>query len=473
MMKKIKKKSMKKDLLMTSLKLFHLGITIAGFVVFWLFFYSPQFMNQNVDYLVYTVYFFLTIFLYRAYDVYNIGYARITDNAFGQVLSNLISTGIVYVIASILFGGFLNPLLLLSLLVYQCLFDSLWSLIVKKIYMALHKAKRTVVVYRNRDDLKRVEEIRHMEEKFRIEKLIENPSDDYKALESEMEGFDAIIVAGVNATLRNGIAKYCIENGKLGYFAPHVGDIIMQGAKHISSFSVPILNIRRTSRSPIYIVIKRLFDIILSFAAIVLLSPIYLVTALVIKLYDHGPALYKQVRLTKDGREFKIWKFRSMRVDAEKDGVARLASENDDRITPVGKFIRACRLDELPQLFNILFGDMSFVGPRPERPEIAAQYEEEMPAFSLRLQVKAGLTGYAQIYGKYNSTPYDKLQMDLMYVNRMSISEDLRLIFATLRILFLPESTEGIAEGATTAMNHDNKECSNYNNAKAGECLEN
>ena len=144
-----------------------------------------------------------------------------------------------------------------------------------------------------------------------------------------------------------------------------------------------------------------------------------------------------------------------MKVDAEKDGVARLASENDDRITPIGKFIRAVRLDELPQLINILCGDMSIVGPRPERPEIAEQYEKEMPAFSLRLQVKAGLTGFAQVYGKYNSTPYDKLQMDLMYVNKMSITEDLRLMFATLRILFIPESTEGIADGQTTAMGYD------------------
>lgn len=452
------KKSMKKDLLMAALKLLHTGASIAGFVPVWLFFYSPQIKIQNADLLIYTVYFFAVILLFRTYDVYNIGYARITDNLFGQILSDVISSGIIYIIASILFGGFLNPLALLALCVVQGVWDVLWCFVVKRIYLAIHKAKKTVVVYRNSEDLKRLEEISHLKQKFSIEKLIENPADDYKALEKEMDGYDAVVVAGVNASLRNGIAKYCIENGLLGYFAPHVGDIIMQGAHHISSFSVPIVNIRRTSRSPFYILIKRLFDIIVSFTAIVLLSPIYLITALIIKLYDHGPVLYKQVRLTKDGREFKILKFRSMRVDAEKDGVARLASENDDRITPVGKFIRACRLDELPQFFNILFGDMSIVGPRPERPEIAAQYEEEMPAFSLRLQVKAGLTGFAQVYGKYNSTPYDKLQMDLMYVNKMSVSEDLRLMFATLRILFMSESTEGIESGATTAMGMKNSE---------------
>ena len=145
-----------------------------------------------------------------------------------------------------------------------------------------------------------------------------------------------------------------------------------------------------------------------------------------------------------------------MRTDAEKDGVARLCSgENDDRITPVGRFIRACRLDELPQLFNILGGSMSVVGPRPERPEIARQYERQIPEFSLRLQAKAGLTGYAQVYGKYNTDPYDKLQMDLMYMAKPSLLEDLRIIFATVKILFVSESTEGIQAGQTTAMHEE------------------
>ena len=166
--------------------------------------------------------------------------------------------------------------------------------------------------------------------------------------------------------------------------------------------------------------------------------------------YDHGPVLYKQVRLTKDGRLFEILKLRSMIVDAEKGG-ARLAGAHDDRITPIGRIIRAIRFDELPQLFNILKGDMSIVGPRPERPEIAEQYRQELPAFDLRLQVKAGLTGYAQIYGRYNTEPQDKLKMDLMYINHASLAEDIKLIFATVRVLFLRDSTSGVAEGQTTA----------------------
>ena len=154
-------------------------------------------------------------------------------------------------------------------------------------------------------------------------------------------------------------------------------------------------------------------------------------------------------------------------MDAEKDGVARLSTgDNDDRITKVGKVIRKVRLDELPQLFNIFSGDMSIVGPRPERPEIAAQYEAEMPEFKLRLQAKAGLTGYAQVYGKYNTTPYDKLQMDLMYIAHPSFLQDLKICFATIKILFLPESTEGVAVGATTAMDYENEEKSPENSAE-------
>ena len=179
-----------------------------------------------------------------------------------------------------------------------------------------------------------------------------------------------------------------------------------------------------------------------------------LLTALAIKFYDGEPIIYTQVRLTQDGREFKIMKFRSMRIDAEKDGVARLSKgNNDNRITLIGKFIRMCRIDELPQLFNILLGDMSIVGPRPERPEIAERYYKKIPDFKLRLQVKAGLTGYAQVYGKYNTDPYEKLEFDLLYINNMSILTDLKLIFATFGILFSSESTSGV-EGST-AMDYE------------------
>ena len=195
-----------------------------------------------------------------------------------------------------------------------------------------------------------------------------------------------------------------------------------------------------------------------SLVGLIVLSPFFLCVAIAVKAYDGGPAFYKQKRLTSGGKEFYLYKFRSMIVDAEKDGKARLAAEGDSRITPVGNFIRKTRLDELPQLINIIKGEMSIVGPRPERPEIAAEYEEEFPEFSFRLNAKAGLTGYAQVMGKYNTTPYDKLKMDLIYIQNFSLLLDLKIMFMTLRTIFIKESTEGIDEAALNAMDLSYKE---------------
>ena len=197
--------------------------------------------------------------------------------------------------------------------------------------------------------------------------------------------------------------------------------------------------------------VKRAMDIVISFVGIILASPFMLIIALAIKLYDHGPVFYKQKRQTMGGREFDILKFRSMIVDSEQHG-ARLAKEHDDRITPVGKVIRRLHFDELPQLFNILKGDMAFVGPRPERKEITEEYTKEIPEFPFRLKVKAGLTGYAQVYGQYNTVPYDKLKLDLTYITNYSIWLDIKLIILTVKILFQKEKSEGVDDEQKTAL---------------------
>ena len=189
----------------------------------------------------------------------------------------------------------------------------------------------------------------------------------------------------------------------------------------------------------------------MSLIAIVISSPILLLIAASIKLYDRGPVFYTQERLTRDGEIFRIIKFRSMRMDSEIEG-AQLARKDDDRITPVGRIIRRTHFDELPQIFNILKGEMSFVGPRPEREVIATQYEAVIPEFSFRLKVKAGLTGYAQVYGKYNTTPYDKLKLDLTYIETYSFWQALKLMLMTFKIIFQKENTEGIDKEQKTAV---------------------
>ncbi len=443
-----------KQLKMRLFKLFHFGITVALFYICWALFYNKgeTELQLRFDLLITCCYAVCVAFLGRVYQMYVIGFNRVSSLIYAQSLANVISIGVVYVLHFFAYIKLANPLPLIGLFVVQVLLNIVWSYVANRYYFSIHQPKKTIVVYRNEEDLNRVSEVNKFDLKFKVEKYVKCDSDDYEEVISVIDSYEAVFVAGVNATLRNAIAKYCVDNNVFGYFIPHVGDIIMMGSRHVVQFSVPVMNVRRATLNPEYLVIKRLIDIVVSLCGIIVLSPLMAIVGIAIKSYDKGPVLYKQTRLTKDGKEFKIWKFRSMKVDAEKDGVARLASENDDRITPIGKIVRACRFDELPQLFNILSGDMTIVGPRPERPEIAAQYEEVLPSFRLRLQVKAGLTGTAQIYGRYNSTPYDKLEMDLIYINNMSLLEDIKLMFATIKILFMKDSTSGVEDGQVTAV---------------------
>lgn len=187
---------------------------------------------------------------------------------------------------------------------------------------------------------------------------------------------------------------------------------------------------------------KRAGDIIFSALALIVASPFMAIIALAIHFQDKGPVFYCQNRVTRDGKVFSLLKFRSMIVDAEKNGVTP-ATGKDPRITKVGAFLRATRMDELPQLINILKGEMSIVGPRPERVEHVEKYGREISEWHFREKVKGGLTGYAQIYGRYNTSAYDKLRMDLIYIENYSAIMDVKLILMTLRVLFSKESTEG------------------------------
>ena len=465
-------KAMRKSLIMRGMLLLHYLVMLLVFIACWMLFYRRQAMEgafSTNSIAVCAMYAVLLMMFGRVYGVYKVGLAHVSDLFYGQTLANLLSLFITYVLVCVLARKLINPLAGIGAAGVQTLFCAGWTISANRLYFSLHKPKRTVVIYRNDSDLHKLEEIRFFTDRWKVERRVQWVEDNVHDLPFEkgtaageasvsgilkliqiMEEYEAVFVSGVNATLRNGIVKYCVDKGKACYFVPHTGDVITAGAEHIRSFSVPICRARRCRPTPEYLLIKRVMDITLSLVALILFSPFMAITALAIRSYDGGPVLYKQVRLTKEGKPFKILKLRSMIVDAEKGG-ARLAGEHDDRITPVGRIIRAIRFDELPQLFNILKGDMSIVGPRPERPEIAEQYRQELPAFDLRLQVKAGLTGYAQIYGRYNTEPQDKLKMDLMYINHASLAEDIKLIFATVRVLFIRESTSGVAEGQTTA----------------------
>ena len=387
----------------------------------------------------------------RIYESFLISLVRITEMIYSQTLALLMSDGILYLVLCLMAHRLVSPVGVLGLFAAQLLVAVLWSVCAHKWYFAVFPPKRTAVIYDRGRDVGSLIGAYGLSKKFDVKRTVtleECLEGDFQVLDR----METVFLCGISSHDRNLILKQCVNRGITVYVMPKIGDIIMSGAKQMHLFHLPILRVGRYDPAPEYLLMKRLFDIVVSACALTVLSPLMLGVAIAIRR-DGGPAFYRQKRLTRDGKVFEVLKFRSMRVDAEKDGVARLSTgDADPRITPIGHFIRKVRIDELPQLINILLGDMTIVGPRPERPEIAAQYEQELPEFRLRLQAKAGLTGYAQVYGKYNTTPYDKLQMDLMYIANPSFLEDLHIIFATIKILFLPESTEGVAEGQETAM---------------------
>ena len=435
-------------------KFLHFIICIGVFVLFGYLFYTDIFTDVTARTFIWNavLYGAVLLILFRTYNAYYVGFSRIGDLIFSQFLSQLLSLCLVYAANCLYVLELFNPLMLLVLLAVQLVFDIIWCFFANIIYFRTHKSLKTCVIYGKASDLDRVSGILSNSKKFTVCGKIKASETDIASLTEKLGEYLCIVVCGVEASLQDDIAEYCVREGKIGYFAPHIGDIIMAGSPHVRAFDVPVLSVSRRTPKIEYLILKRILDIVASAVGIIILSPFMLVVSVAIKLYDGGPVLYKQTRLTRDGETFRICKFRSMRTDAEKDGVARLATENDDRITPVGKILRKLRLDELPQLFNILGGSMTIVGPRPERPEIAEQYYKELPEFKLRLQVKAGLTGYAQVYGKYNTEPYDKLQMDLMYINNMSFVQDLKLILATIRVVFMKDSTSGVEKNQVTAI---------------------
>ena len=404
----------------------------------------------------------LFVFLYmtygRIYESFLVSFVRISEMIYSQSLALVMSDGLMYLVFCLI-GQKLAPVFpVAAVFLCQFILSVLWCTLAHIWYFRSFPPKKTVVVYDSERSVEDLVQAYGLGKKFDIRSSVSVDACIADGL-SSLEGAEVVFLCGVHSHERNIVLKHCVHKGILVYVMPRIGDIIMSGARRMHLFHLPFLRIGRYDPPPEYLVCKRAFDIVVSLVALVVLLPVMLITAAAIKLTDGGPVFYRQKRLTKNGREFYVLKFRSMRQDAEKDGVARLSTgDADDRITPVGRFIRKVRIDELPQLLNILGGSMSIVGPRPERPEIAGQYERELPEFSLRLQAKAGLTGYAQVYGKYNTTPYDKLQMDLMYIAQPSFMEDLRIIFATVKILFLPESTQGVAQGMETAMDSGKKE---------------
>ena len=384
---------------------------------------------------------------------------KIIDCFVGQILSLVISDAAVVTVLSLLLKGLPHLGILALMLAVQIIFALFWCVTANKLYYKLNPPMKTAIVYDNERALESIQEIHLQDNKFNVTSVINarDYADDSAGLSNRLRNVEAAFFCGVEIGLRNELIKFCADHQITAYIRPRISDVLISSARRMHIFHLPTLVYDDHLSSPLYPIIKRAMDIVFASLLLICTSPFMLGVAIAIKLDDRGPVFYRQKRLTKNGKTFEIIKFRSMRTDAEKDGIARLASQGDDRITKVGHFIRATRLDELPQLINILKGEMSIVGPRPERPELTEQYIRELPEFAMRLRVKAGLTGYAQIHGKYNTTPYDKLQMDLMYIADMSLFLDVKLILQTVQVMLQKESTEGISEQSYVQQNQIQK----------------
>ena len=423
-------------------------LVVVPFAVSWFMYYEPITMtteSKQVSILVLATHFIVFYWLCHLMDGFRPSTAQLDELVFNQIISaamtNLVSLVEIWML-SIHF-----PYLLPGILSFlaQCLIIPIICKYNFYSYYYLHKPLKTMIIKGVRRGAENLTSEKELQERFNIVSVMDI-GDVLKDIDNLLKDMQVIFLFGVHSHERNIILKECTYRNIQLYIIPRVGDVVMSGTEEMHLLHLPILRSKRYNPTVEYRAVKRLVDILFSLLGLAVLSPIFLITAIAVKI-DGGPVFYKQMRLTRDGKKFKIIKFRSMCVDAEKySGAVLSAGQNDPRITKVGRVIRAFRIDELPQLINILRGDMTIVGPRPERPEIAEEYEKMLPEFALRLQAKAGLTGYAQVYGKYNSSPYDKLLMDLIYIAHPSLVQDLKIVLKTIKTLFDKESTEGVEQ---------------------------
>ncbi len=435
-----------------------LAVQVAGFTFVWYHAYKEQvkmiFWIKG-DILLISIYAVLLLWLSKMYGGTGIGFLKAWEVFFSQVFSTVGVNVIIYAVLSLMSAKLVDPGTMLLLMAADILWIGLWTALCQLLYSMLFPPRDLLLVSGDRDCEAILSKFRSRPDKYNVCKTM-NISEGIDSICEEIRHrYDGMILWDLPISERNALLKFCYGNSIRVYIMPKIPDVLIKGTTELHIFDTPMYLIREYELTVEQRFVKRSIDLVCALLLLIVTSPFMLITAILIKLYDGGPVLYKQTRCTQDAREFSILKFRSMRVDAEKDGVARLASKKDDRITPIGKVIRAIRFDELPQLVNILKGDMSFIGPRPERPEIIAQYMEEMPEFAFRTKVKAGLAGYAQVYGKYNTTPYDKLKLDLTYIENYSVWLDLKLMLLTLKILFQPDSTEGVEADQVTAIREE------------------
>ena len=432
-------------------------ITLLYYLM-WKFFYRPESIQnfhgrgKIVFMLVYAL---IVLFMFSLSECFKFGILRYSDVVLSSFISLLLINFISYLQICLLSNKmvYFYPILLLTLAEYLVvgILDYLYTLL----YYKMNPPHDMILIFGGASGLSVKKKFERRGDKYLISESIqlEDIWSEKKGLDDvlgivfdRISSHESVIINDIPADERNAILKYCYEQGIRTYVVPKISDIIMFGSDDINIFDTPIQLVNGMGLSDSERAAKRAVDLILGVIMLVLVSPVMLIIAIAIKIEDGGPVFFCQERVTRDGRLFKMLKFRSMIENANKLGEVKGTTKFDKRVTKVGAVIRRYRLDELPQLLNIIKGDMSLVGPRPECKEFHEKYCKDIPEFVLRNKVKAGLTGYAQIYGRYNTLAYDKVRLDLIYIEKYSMLLDIKIMLMTLRILLKKESTEGFDE---------------------------
>lgn len=430
-------------------------IQVAAFAYVWYEIYIPTMSIENRfwyrgNFAVVGMYGLYLFFFTKVFGGYRIGYSRIMEMILSNYISIICANLIEYFQLCLINNAYVPVQPLGLLLIFELVLVVPYICLVRRLYLRMYPPRKMILVYGEHSPENLLAKMNARNDRYNVCTTV-SYTIGYEKLYKMFEKYEAVVLCDIPAEARNDIMKHCYQESIRMYVTPKISDVILRGAEDIHMFDTPLYLSRNQGLTITQRFWKRTMDIVLSLIGLAIVAPFMILTAIIIKCTDGGSVFYTQKRLTRDGKEFDILKFRSMRSDSEAAG-ARLAMKDDDRVTPIGNFIRRIHFDEIPQILNILKGDMSIVGPRPERKEIQDQYEEVIPEFPLRLKVKAGLTGYAQVYGKYNTTPYDKVKMDITYIENYCLWMDIKLIMMTLKVLFQKENSEGVDSNQTTAI---------------------
>lgn len=425
-----------------------LGVFFAGQVIF----YVQTLFYFWGNYIVLLLYAANLYFVSKIYRGFEFGSAKPNEIIISWILNLIIANTMQYLLLSLIELMLLPVAGFLVVLGVQLFLVIPLTLIIDRLYYRLNPAQKAMIIYGIEKKAREYHAIieKHRK-KFKINHTV-SQDEPIEALFGFINESESVFFLNVDETRREELLAYCFLKNKRTYIMPNFSGVLLNTAG-VSWISNTPMFLPKSPELDIGVrFVKRSMDIVISSLSIILFSWLMLIVWIAVFVYDRKSPIYKQTRITKGGALFTLYKFRSMRPDAEDDGIPRLTAKDDGRITPVGRFIRRTRIDELPQLFNVLAGSLSLVGPRPERPEIAKQYEKKFPNFSLRTKVKAGMTGLAQIYGQYNTPPEEKLFLDIMYIEKFSIWQDIVLLMQTLKVILNFSSTEGIANDSTTAL---------------------